>query len=196
MSQDFFSSDHHFFHKNICEFAGRPFAHLPDMHEKLIEDHNAVVTNEDRWWCLGDFSFGDSPESTQILKRMNGQKFLVRGNHDHRHRTADGWMDISWYRELNMKREDGPPHDGVCLMHFPIMSWHKMHYGSYMLHGHSHGNLLYPASFATARILDVGVDNIWKLRGDYSPLSWEEIRETLKDRRPASLDHHVVGQQP
>lgn len=190
MVRDFFSSDHHFFHADICGFAGRPFAHLPDMHERLIADHNAVVTNQDRWWCLGDFSFGDSPESTQILKRLNGQKFLIKGNHDHRHRMADGWQKIEHYQELTFAGEDKI--DYVALNHFPFLSWHKMHYGAYHLHGHSHGNLLYPPPINGARILDVGVDNIWNMRGDYKPLEWEEVRELLKHRVVASVDHHKV----
>lgn len=161
------------------------------MHERLIADHNAVVTNQDRWWCLGDFSFGDSALSTQILKRLNGQKFLIKGNHDHRHRMADGWQKIEHYLELGFSNEDGPS-SSVVLNHFPFLSWHKMHYGAYHLHGHSHGNLDYPEPLRTARILDVGVDNIWKLRGNYSPLEWEEVRALLSNTRATSVDHHKV----
>lgn len=190
MVLDFFSSDHHFFHERVCGLAKRPFTELSEMHERLIEDHNAVVQNGDRWWCLGDFSFGDSAKSTQILKRMNGQKFLVLGNHDHSHRMADGWQQVVLYKDMNLL--SGGEKHMLVLSHFPFLSWHRMHYGAYHLHGHSHGGLRYPPPLDTARILDVGVDNLFKLRGDYKPLELFDVRTLLADRVASSVDHHKV----
>jgi calcineurin-like phosphoesterase family protein len=59
--------------------------------------------------------------------------------------------------------------------------WNKSHYGSIMLHGHSHGSLP-----GTNQSLDVGVD-CW----DYTPVTLEQIKRRLKSLPPFSpVDHH------
>jgi hypothetical protein len=67
----------------------------------------------------------------------------------------------------------------VCMFHFPIMHWHKQHYGSWHLHGHLHGN----PSGVPGKALDVG----WDAHG--KPLNIMEIK-ALMDKLPARANHH------
>ena len=78
-----FYSDPHFGHRNIIDFAGRPFNNLRVMNEELILRYNDLVY-KDEWVCwVGDcFLMQTMEESRQILDKLNGHKILVKGNHD------------------------------------------------------------------------------------------------------------------
>lgn len=87
----FVSSDHHFLHKNIIEYADRSYADLDEMEADVIRRHNAAVPEKGSLWiCLGDFMMvrrSEGGKSTGMveerLSRMNGEvKLLLRGNHD------------------------------------------------------------------------------------------------------------------
>ena len=56
------SSDYHFSHKNIIEFANRPFTDIHHMNNGIISIHNAYVGPEDWFFHLGDFYWGHEPE--------------------------------------------------------------------------------------------------------------------------------------
>jgi len=80
------SSDHHFHHRAILDermAVRRPFASIEEHDETLIANWNAAVRPEDTVWHLGDFCYRCPEERAQaIFRRLNGRKFLVRGNHD------------------------------------------------------------------------------------------------------------------
>lgn len=185
--KDFFASDHHVCHRKIIDFCRRPFTDVHGMNEAIIEAHNAVVAQEDRVWFIGDFSFGEAQETTGLLQRMNGQKFLIKGNHDHARRIKDvrGYADIFLYKELKI----GDDH--IILSHFPFLEWNRAHHGAYHLHGHSHGTLRYPPSLANARIFDVGIDHLFKINGTYSPVDWDWLKARLEGNAHVQIDHHV-----
>jgi calcineurin-like phosphoesterase family protein len=183
----------HYYHKNIIRFVqgsppkqlyeglgDRPFENVPHMNEDLIRRWNEVVTPEDLVYHLGDFSFGDPKESTDVAKRLNGQKHLVWGNHDKRLRKSKEFMDQwVWCRDM---AEIEVWDKKVVLCHFPMLSWNKSHHGAYHLHGHCHGTL--PADPNALRV-DVGVDS-W----DYRPVPFEEIAKVMNKRTFVPIDHH------
>lgn len=83
----FFSSDHHFFHRNILKYEAqaRPFTTLEEMHHHLITAWNTVVSADDEVFYLGDFAMASRRQQAQvaeIVKQLNGRKTLIRGNHD------------------------------------------------------------------------------------------------------------------
>lgn len=184
--KDWFASDHHFFHRNIIDFCKRPFSCLEQMHEEFIRQHNSVVSQEDRVWFVGDFSFGEPDDTSNVLRRMHGQKFLIKGNHDHQRRLNGtiGFAGVFQYKELKIGE------DHIILCHFPLLMWNRAHHGSYHLHGHSHGTLRYPPSHQTACIFDVGVDHIHALNGNYSPVDWDWLRHRMSRCRHVQIDHH------
>lgn len=78
----FFTSDTHFGHGNIIKYCNRPFVDKVEMDRVLIENWNAVVGPQDRIYHLGDFAFLKQDQMRDVLKKLNGEKILIRGNHD------------------------------------------------------------------------------------------------------------------
>ena len=78
----FFTSDTHFFHKNIIRFCQRPFNDMDDMQEKLISNWNNTVPKDGIVFFLGDFAFGNSTEWIKIINQLNGYIYFILGNHD------------------------------------------------------------------------------------------------------------------
>lgn len=58
MNNIWFSSDHHFNHKNIIDYCKRPFQSVEEMNIALIENHNKFVNKNDDVYFLGDFVLG------------------------------------------------------------------------------------------------------------------------------------------
>lgn len=173
-----FTSDTHFGHKNIIKYSNRPFDDVEEMNETLIKNWNERVSPKDQIWHLGDFAFLRKEATDQILKRLNGHKHFIRGNHDEIMPELEHHFEsVQDYKEL---RIDGQK---IMLFHFPIYSWNKAHRGSWHLHGHCHGNINY-ANEGNTRI-DVGVDCF-----NYAPVSFEEVREIMKTREFTVVDHH------
>ncbi len=83
----FVISDHHLGHTNSWEKFKladgsplRPFTSNEEMNETMIERHNAKVKEQDTVYFLGDVVI--NKRYLELVKRMNGRKILVRGNHD------------------------------------------------------------------------------------------------------------------
>ncbi len=82
MLNTWFTSDHHFGHKNILGYEKdtRQFSDIEEMNETLIERWNSAVKPLDTVYHLGDFCFGRA--NLIIAARLNGKKRLILGNHD------------------------------------------------------------------------------------------------------------------
>lgn len=182
-----FGSDFHMGHKNILEHYPRPFKDMAQQDYALVDEWNKCVLPTDVGFILGDFSFYAPAKTSEILKSMNGQKTLIKGNHDHDLSKVKGWLRVLTYHEQLI---DG---DRVVMFHNPILSWHQIHRGAYHLHGHCHGSMRYPGDLGNARIMDVGLDHMVKLTGAYRPMEWSEIKALLSHRKSGhSDDHHEV----
>lgn len=177
-----FTSDTHFYHKKIVELgAGRPWPDADAMTEGLIERWNERVKPTDRIYHLGDFSFGNRDQTTEVLRRLRGNIHIIRGNHDS---TLDSVVrahpelveSYQQYKEIKIAGQR------LVLFHFPILSWHDVHHDSWHLHGHCHGQL----RFEGGAMLDVGVD----VHG-YAPVSYERIYDLLTGVEPVFFDHHI-----
>jgi calcineurin-like phosphoesterase family protein len=170
-----FTSDHHFGHKRIIELANRPFESVEAMDEEMIARWNDKVSKGDMVYHLGDFAFADH---TPYLIRLNGQKRLILGNHDHSNRVnkAKGWATVDSLLHITL-----PDKTPVVLCHYAMRVWSRSHHGAIHLYGHSHGNLT-----GDRQCCDVGVD-CW----NFEPVSIEDIRERLwlNDLREEP-DHH------
>jgi calcineurin-like phosphoesterase family protein len=80
----FFTADTHFGHVNILKHEPRRkelFGTTECMDKALIERWNSVVGANDVVYHLGDFAMKLSV-TERILPSLNGQKYLVSGNHD------------------------------------------------------------------------------------------------------------------
>lgn len=157
------------------------------MNETLIRNWNSCVQPTDEVYHLGDFAFSDAETIFKIIHRLNGKKYLIMGNHD---------KPIKKDKELQQLFEECTPYLEVdisdhtakggnrklVLCHYAMLVWNKSHHGSFMLHGHSHGNLAYPMK---ARIMDVGVDP-----QGYVPITATEVVRKLSAIPPPVFDHH------
>lgn len=176
----FFTSDTHFYHKNILKFAAKSRQNIKDvkeMNEKLIRNWNSQVGPDDTVYILGDVSFAKSQLTEKILKRLNGRLNLIKGNHDTwlNHATAKYFEDIRDYRRISIDNID------VVMFHYPIAEWDKVHRGSFHLYGHVHGNLTLPG-----RAMDVGIDA--RPKNDMMLWEWDEIKSILSKKD--ILPHH------
>src|SRR6266581_359325 len=78
-----FTSDPHFGHGNIIKFCNRPYLSVGEMDEGLIANYNKLVKPKDPVYFLGDITWYGSARLNEIMDRLNGEKHLIIGNHDH-----------------------------------------------------------------------------------------------------------------
>jgi calcineurin-like phosphoesterase family protein len=172
---NYFTSDSHFGHENVIRYCNRPFANADEMDEAMIERWNAIVKPNDTVYHLGDFAMGKNA-APNILRRLNGTKHLIWGNHDsNQTRKLDLWASSQY--ALEIKEADKL----IVLCHYSMRVWNKSHYGSLMLYGHSHGSME-----GNDQSLDVGVD-CW----NFEPITLEQILERMATLPPwKNVDHH------
>lgn len=145
------------------------------MNDCLVENWNGVVRPHDNVHCLGDlFLISNLDQIDSILGRLNGNIFLIKGNHDKWISKIDRLKHRNKIRSVKDYDERSFMHNGekvkVVMMHFPLHAWNKGHYGSIHLHGHCHGAL--DITNRTLRRFDVGVDSE---NSRYIPIPLENI---------------------
>lgn len=188
MSNIFFTADTHFGHALMTANSRRcprPWNTVDEMTEGLIANWNAVVGERDTIYHLGDVSFLKAGQTFEVLRRLNGFKHLVRGNHDGMNQQCLAEFEsVADLKEIKVQGQR------IVLCHYALMTWNKMHTGSWMLHGHSHGAL---AVDPTKRRMDVGVDAVAPFMNSpwYEPLSFEQVKQVMDSKQPfVPIDHH------
>ena len=170
----FFTSDTHFRHKNIIKYDGRPYASSDEMTEALIKNWNLRIQPSDTVYHLGDVGVGRPEVLREILNRLNGKIFLIKGNHDDS-ATKPACKDrFEWIKDYHVAAFNGGVR--IILFHYALRVWDCCHHGSWHLYGHSHGRL--PPEEGRL-CLDIGV-NSW----NYFPLSLDEVNVEMGKIRP------------
>lgn len=165
----FYTSDHHFNHGNILEYADRPFSSVEEMNEVLISNYNSVVADGDLVFFLGDIFFSDKKWAEEAMKRLKGTKHLVMGNHDR--------ISVSRYRawgfdQIHKKSMLAMIGNDLCgLCHYPTMpeSWGVR----YVLHGHVHSQ-----NKRMGSRIHIGVD-AW----NYFPVPESEVIKLIQEHK-------------
>lgn len=153
----FFTSDLHIGHANVIEHDSRPFSSVEEMNEELIRRWNNKVRSDDVVYCLGDmFWKGDCESIQDILKRLNGQIILIKGNHDR-----------------------------CILCHYPIHFYNGYYHNTIMLYGHVHDTHEHQLVKQYAKWLNenecpVHMYNVGTMLWNYEPVSLDEILEVNK----------------
>lgn len=75
-------SDTHFNHANIIKYCNRPFVNVEEMNDTIISNWNNIVRKDDIVYHLGDFLLGSKFDLKNIVDKLNGTIYLIRGNHD------------------------------------------------------------------------------------------------------------------
>lgn len=148
------TSDIHFGHANVMKFCpdARPFKDVTDMDESIIRIWNSTITTDDTVYILGDVAFCSVDKATSIISRLNGQKILIKGNHDSK--LVKNPEFCSQFKEIiDYKRISYDGHT-IVMLHYPMWEWDQMHRGVIHLHGHLHAR---PTGIK-GRIFDVGMD--------------------------------------
>jgi hypothetical protein len=157
------------------------------MDEKLIENINSCVGRDDILWHLGDFCWnksGSAAAAARYLERINCRNvFLVAGNHD-APEMRGSFPACYEYREIKVQSKI------VILSHYAHCFWNRSHYGSWMLYGHAHGSAeeWMDVNMPGRLSMDVGVDNAYRILGEYRPFSFPEISSIMKSRRGFQMD--------
>jgi calcineurin-like phosphoesterase family protein len=180
-----FTSDNHFGHANVIKFCARPFLNVDHMDQDMISRWNAVVKNDDTVFHLGDFAFKGVKTIEKYVNQLNGKIILIRGNHDEKQigKITPYFHGVHDYLEIDVRDESAPQGwQHIVLCHYAFKVWNRSHYGSWSLHGHSHGSL---KDDPFSRSFDVGVDC-----HDYTPLSYSRVREIIATKCCVAIDHH------
>lgn len=166
----YFTADLHFYHENIIKLTGRPYRNAEQMNQSLVSNWNSIITPADKVYILGDVTMKGAAPAMDILTKLKGRKYLVKGNHDHFVGKSD--FDKSIFEQISDYAEITFETTRFILMHYPIMDWNGMFRGSMMLHGHQHNHPSYNEENRRKGILryDVGVD-----ANDMKPVSAEAI---------------------
>lgn len=135
----FVVSDTHFGHRNSWEKFKledgsplRPFTSTEEMDEAMVERWNAVVGEHDTVYHLGDVVI--NRKSLHHIKRLNGKKRLVRGNHD--------IFKDEDYREVGFEKIYGVRvfTDRFIMSHIPLHPDCITTRFKVNVHGHLHAN--------------------------------------------------------
>lgn len=177
MSKIYFTSDHHFGHKNIIKFSERPFKDVNEMDEILIQKWNEKINAENEVYHLGDFGLSSSGKLRKILDRLNGKIYLINGNHEKSAQACHTRFEwIKDYHELVVKDDEFERGEQlIVLFHYAMREWNASHWGAYHLYGHSHGTL---SDDPNSLSFDIGVDC-----HNFYPLSYEEVKAIMKTKK-------------
>ena len=143
MSEIYFTSDTHFCHNQGFLYEPRGFTNVNDMNEAIIENWNKIVKPNDIVYHLGDTMLNNNEKGIECFKRLNGQIFIIWGNHDTQNRTnalfdecRDKLMG-GWYAYVI---KDGK--HSIYLSHYPTLTsnFDDKHFSQHVinLHGHTH----------------------------------------------------------
>ena len=183
MSTIRYIADLHFDHANVIKFDNRPFSSIEEMNSELIRRWNETVKNNDTTYIIGDFCWGKADRWVELLQELNGNKVIIRGNHDLKQppdKVKRLIQDYKDYKEITDKKRH------VILCHYPI-PFYKSSYNpeTYMLCGHVHNTkesqyLQALRKELIASCTEKGdnrgqIFNCWCAYYDYRPMTLDEL---------------------
>ena len=167
MAKTFLIGDTHFGHSNILTFKKkdgtmlREFENIHEHDERLIYNWNRVVSPEDKVYHLGDVGFKNFTYLELVLKRLNGSKVLIKGNHDN--------FKLSQYAQLFKDVRGSHQLDKFILSHIPLHP-DSLYRWKACIHGHLHDN-----SLDDPKYYNVSAEKI-----NLTPIDFEVIRAHYK----------------
>lgn len=206
----FVVSDHHLGHQDSWEkfklSDGSPlrsFTSNEEMNETMIERHNAKVKQQDTVYFLGDVVI--NKKYLELVKRMNGRKILIRGNHD--------IFKDEDYRAVGFKQIHGVRVfvDKFILSHIPLHPDCVTGRFRVNVHGHLHANQImqnvtkYTASNGVPFTMDEPDPRylcVCVEQTNFTPLHFDEVEARIQKRwqdagySPAANDGWGNGSGP
>jgi calcineurin-like phosphoesterase family protein len=147
----FLVADTHFGHAGMCRFSRkdgtklRPWEDPEEMDEDMIKAWNETVRPNDKVYHLGDVVI--NRKALKTLGRLNGDKVLIRGNHDifRDDEYRPYFRELRAYHVMN----------GMILSHIPIHSDSLGRFGT-NIHGHLHSDRVMCHASSTAEFMERG----------------------------------------
>lgn len=176
----FLTSDTHFGHANICKFHNfdgtktRPWDSVEEMDEEMVKRWNETVGPKDKVYHLGDVVI--NRKALSILDRLNGDKVLIKGNHDI-FKLSDytkHFRDVRAYHVMN----------GCILSHIPVSKGSIARFGT-NIHGHTHGNRvtktvgIWPFK---KQVVDPDYFCVCVEQTDFRPILFEDVVKKIKEQ--------------
>jgi calcineurin-like phosphoesterase family protein len=185
MPSVFLYSDPHFGHMGVCRFLRadgvtklRPWDDPNEMDEELVKRYNERVKPTDKCYFLGDVVINRRCLTT--LSRLNGDKVLIRGNHDI---FRDDEYRV-YFRELRAYHVM----NGLILSHIPVHEASLGRFGA-CVHGHLHAGRVMKARGVDAKTgailysdqIDPRYHNVCVEQTNFAPILFEEVLKKIKD---------------
>jgi calcineurin-like phosphoesterase family protein len=183
MPSVFLTSDTHFGHTNICKFTNkdgtkvRPWDNADEMDEALVANWNSVVKPNDKVYHLGDVVI--NKKALKTLARLNGDKVLIRGNHDifPDELYLEHFRSLRGYHVMN----------GMILSHIPVHPDSLSRFGT-NIHGHLHTNRVKKARGVEAKTgkilyseeIDTRYYSVCVELHNFTPILFEDVLKKIK----------------
>jgi calcineurin-like phosphoesterase family protein len=130
-----FISDLHLDNKRLFEgFRKDHFGTMEAWQEAMIDGIRRSVRKTDQLFLLGDIAY-DPKELFRWRRKMPGQVWLIKGNHD----PSDAACERVFGRQFRYGFETKIAGTRYWLSHYPHAFWPDSHNGSCHLYGHCHG---------------------------------------------------------
>ncbi|MFW8567090.1 hypothetical protein [Orrella sp. 11846] len=183
MKSVFLVSDTHFSHAGVCRFLRddntklRPWDDPDEMDEYMIQAWNDTVKPKDKVYHLGDVVV--NRRGLQIMPRLNGEKILIKGNHDNfpLRDYVDHFKDILAYHSLH----------GLLLSHIPVHPESLYRYGC-NVHGHLHERRVMKDLPDGRRVIDPRYYSVCVEHTEYKPILLEEVRKNIREQQDEQLN--------
>ncbi len=179
MPSVFLVSDTHFGHLGVCRFMRndgvtklRPWDTPEEMDEEMIRRWNERVRPNDKVYHLGDVVI--NRRALPTLARLNGDKVLIRGNHDifRDDEYRQYFRELRAYHVMN----------GMILSHIPIHTESLGRFGT-NIHGHTHANRVMwedPMDGFASKI-DVRYHCVCVEQTDFAPILFEDVIKRIQE---------------
>ena len=176
MPATFLVSDTHFGHAGVCHFTQadgvtklRPWTDPEEMDEEMIRRWNDRVRPKDKVYHLGDVIINRRAFPT--LARLNGDKVLIRGNHD--------IFTDDEYRQYFRSIRGCHVLNGMILTHIPIHPESLGRFGV-NIHGHLHSNrVMIKTRWGNTdqydETIDVRYHSVCVEQTDFAPILFEDV---------------------
>ena len=180
MPSVFLVSDTHFGHMGVCKFTRsdgvtklRPWDSAEEMDEAMVKAWNETVKPSDKVYHLGDVVI--NRKSLKTLARLNGDKVLIRGNHDI---FRDDEYRL-YFRELRAYHVM----NGMILSHIPIHEDSLGRFGT-NIHGHTHANRIMKSVPASGDYVKQVIDHRYHCvcveQTDFRPILFEDVIKRIE----------------
>ena len=186
MPSVFLYSDPHFGHQGVCKFMRndgvtklRPWDNAEEMDEHLVKVYNERVKPNDKIYFLGDVVI--NRKALKIMHRLNGDKVLIRGNHDifRDDEYREYFRELRAYHVMN----------GMILSHIPVHEASISRFGC-NIHGHLHANRVMKARGVDTRTgeilysdeIDPRYYNVSVEQTDFAPILFEDVLKRITEQ--------------